>query len=234
MLYRVLLRLEGINGNWLMVRRLRFRGAANYLNHPIFLAYALRVYVFSLSLQDWKSLEQAQPSAKRQITPTTTKRTNIINMKVAVIMGSTSDLDIMSQAIDVLEGFGVEVVKRVISAHRTPDLMCEFAKSAKAEGIGAIIAGAGGAAHVAGVVAGMTTVPVIGVPIQTKALGGMDSLLSIVQMPAGIPVATMAINGAKNAGLFAAQILALTDAELSAKLDAFRAAQTQKVLDATI
>ena len=155
-------------------------------------------------------------------------------MKVAVIMGSTSDLEIMSQAINVLEGFGVEVVKRVISAHRTPDLMCEFAKSAKAEGIGAIIAGAGGAAHVAGVVAGMPTVPVIGVPIQTKALGGMDSLLSIVQMPAGIPVATMAINGAKNAGLFAAQILALTDAELSAKLDAFRAEQTRKVLDATI
>ena len=162
------------------------------------------------------------------------KRTNIKNMKVAIIMGSTSDLDIMSQAINVLEGFGVEVVKRVISAHRTPDLMCEFAKGAKAEGIGVIIAGAGGAAHVAGVVAGMTTVPVIGVPIQTKALGGMDSLLSIVQMPAGIPVATMAINGAKNAGLFAAQILALTDAELSAKLDAFRAEQTQKVLDATI
>ena len=149
-------------------------------------------------------------------------------------MGSTSDLDIMSQAINVLEGFGVEVVKRVISAHRTPDLMCEFAKSAKSEGIGVIIAGAGGAAHVAGVVAGMTIVPVIGVPIQTKALGGMDSLLSIVQMPAGIPVATMAINGAKNAGLFAAQILALTDEALAAKLDAFRAEQTQKVLDATI
>ena len=155
-------------------------------------------------------------------------------MKVAVIMGSTSDLDIMSQAIGVLEGFGVEVVKRVISAHRTPDLMCEFAKSAKANGIGAIIAGAGGAAHVAGGVAGMTTVRVIGVPIQTKALGGMDSLLSIVQMPAGVPVATMAINGAKNAGLFAAQILALTDADLAAKLDAFRAEQTQKVLDSTI
>ena len=134
-------------------------------------------------------------------------------------MGSTSDLEIMSQAINVLEGFGVEVVKKVISAHRTPDLMCEFAKSAKSNGIGVIIAGAGGAAHVAGVVAGMTTVPVIGVPIQTKALGGMDSLLSIVQMPAGIPVATMAINGAKNAGLFAAQILALTDQDLAAKLD---------------
>lgn len=155
-------------------------------------------------------------------------------MKVAIIMGSTSDYDIMSPAIQVLEDFGVEVVKRVISAHRTPDLMCEFAKGAKASGIGVIIAGAGGAAHVAGVVAGMTTVPVIGVPIQTKALGGMDSLLSIVQMPAGIPVATMAINGAKNAGLFAAQILALSDPQLAEKLDKFRQSQTQKVLEATI
>ena len=181
----------------------------------------------------WRSLVQNEVPTlqeKQKIT----KSYNVKNMKVAVIMGSTSDLEIMSQAINVLEGFGVEVVKKVISAHRTPDLMCEFAKSAKANGIGAIIAGAGGAAHVAGVVAGMTTVPVIGVPIQTKALGGMDSLLSIVQMPAGIPVATMAINGAKNAGLFAAQILALTDAELSAKLDQFRAEQTQKVLDSTI
>ena len=158
----------------------------------------------------------------------------IENMKVAVIMGSTSDLEIMSQAINLLEDFGVEVVKRVISAHRTPDLMCEFAKSAKANGIGAIIAGAGGAAHVAGVVAGMTTVPVIGIPIQTKALGGMDSLLSIVQMPPGVPVATMAINGAKNAALYAVQILALTDEALAAKLDAFRKEQTQKVLEATI
>ncbi len=158
----------------------------------------------------------------------------IENMKVAVIMGSTSDLEIMSQAINLLEDFGVEVVKRVISAHRTPDLMCEFAKSAKANGIGAIIAGAGGAAHVAGVVAGMTTVPVIGIPIQTKALGGMDSLLSIVQMPPGVPVATMAINGAKNAALYAVQILALTDETLAAKLDAFRKEQTQKVLEATI
>ena len=149
-------------------------------------------------------------------------------------MGSTSDLDIMSQAINLLEDFGVEVVKRVISAHRTPDLMCEFAKSAKENGIGVIIAGAGGAAHVAGVVAGMTTVPVIGVPIQTKALGGMDSLLSIVQMPPGVPVATMAINGAKNAALYAVQILALADQQLSDKLDLFRKEQTQKVLDATI
>ena len=155
-------------------------------------------------------------------------------MKVAIIMGSTSALEMMSQAINVLEGFGVEVVKKVISAHRTPDLLCEFAKSANDNGIGVIIAGAGGAAHVAGVVAGMTTVPVIGVPIQTKALGGTESLLSIEQTPAGIPVATMAINGSKNAGLFAAQILALTDEALAAKLDQFRKEQTQKVLEATI
>ena len=155
-------------------------------------------------------------------------------MKVAVIMGSTSDYEIMSAAIKVLEEFGVEYEKKVISAHRTPDLMCEYAKSARERGIGAIIAGAGGAAHVAGVVAGMTTVPVIGVPIQTKALGGMDSLLSIVQMPGGIPVATMSINGAKNAGLFAVQILALTDSALAQKLMKFREEQTMKVLDAVI
>ncbi len=155
-------------------------------------------------------------------------------MKVAVIMGSSSDYDIMSQAIQVLEEFGVEYEKKVISAHRTPDLMCEYAKTAKERGIGAIIAGAGGAAHVAGVLAGMTTVPVIGVPIQTKALGGMDSLLSIVQMPGGIPVATMAINGAKNAGLFAVQILALNDEALSEKLEGYRKSQTQKVLDTVI
>ena len=155
-------------------------------------------------------------------------------MKVAVIMGSSSDYDVMSAAIQVLEEFGVEYEKKVISAHRTPDLMCEYAKSAKERGIGAIIAGAGGAAHVAGVVAGMTTVPVIGVPIQTKALGGIDSLLSIVQMPGGIPVATMAINGAKNAGLFAVQILALTDEVLADKLLKYRQAQTQKVLDTEI
>lgn len=159
---------------------------------------------------------------------------NLLNMKVAVIMGSTSDYDIMSAAIQVLEDFGIEYEKKVISAHRTPDLMCEYAKSARERGIGVIIAGAGGAAHVAGVVAGMTTVPVIGVPIQTKALGGMDSLLSIVQMPGGIPVATMAINGAKNAGLLAAEILALSDEGLQKKLSDFRQAQTQKVLDAII
>lgn len=149
-------------------------------------------------------------------------------------MGSASDLEVMSPALETLEQFGVEYEKRVISAHRTPDLMCEYAKSARHRGIGVIIAGAGGAAHVAGVVAGMTTVPVIGVPIQTKALGGMDSLLSIVQMPAGIPVATMAINGAKNAALLAVEILALADEGLHSRLEEFRKAQTQKVLDTKI
>ena len=155
-------------------------------------------------------------------------------MKVAVIMGSSSDYDVMSAAIQVLEEFGVEYEKKVISAHRTPDLMCEYAKSAKERGIGVIIAGAGGAAHVAGVVAGMTTVPVIGVPIQTKALGGMDSLLSIVQMPGGIPVARVGINVAKNAGLCAVQILALTNDALADRLLKYRQAQTQKVLDTEI
>ena len=149
-------------------------------------------------------------------------------------MGSTSDYDIMSQAIAVLEELGIEVVKKVISGHRTPDLVGEFARSARANGISVIIAGAGGAAHVAGVVAGMTTVPVIGVPIQTKALGGLDSMLSIIQMPPGVPVATMAINGAKNAGLFAAQILALSNPRIESALLEFRRKQTEQVLAAEI
>ena len=155
-------------------------------------------------------------------------------MKVAIIMGSTSDLEVMEPAIRTLEQFGVETEKRIISAHRTPDLMCKFAKTARERGIGVIIAGAGGAAHVAGVVAGMTTVPVIGVPIRTQALGGLDSLLSIVQMPGGVPVATMAINGSKNAALLAVQILALSDPGLLAKLETFRQNQTRAVLEATI
>ena len=155
-------------------------------------------------------------------------------MKVAIIMGSTSDLEVMEPAIRTLEQFGVETEKRIISGHRTPDLMCEFAKTARERGIGVIIAGAGGAAHVAGVVAGMTTVPVIGVPIRTQALGGLDSLLSIVQMPGGVPVATMAINGSKNAALLAVQILALSDPGLLAKLETFRQNQTRAVLEATI
>ena len=155
-------------------------------------------------------------------------------MKVAVIMGSTSDWDVMKAAVETLEELGIEYEKRVISAHRTPDLMFEFAKSARERGIGAIIAGAGGAAHVAGVTAAMTTVPVIGVPIKTSALGGLDSLLSIVQMPGGIPVSTTAINGAKNAALIAASIFALTDKAVEEKLIAFRKKQTEVVLSATL
>ena len=155
-------------------------------------------------------------------------------MKVAVIMGSTSDYDIMSPAISILEEFGIEYEKRIISAHRTPDLMFEFARSARERGIDVIIAGAGGAAHVAGVVAGLTTVPLSGVPVRTQTMGGLDSLLSIVQMPGGIPVATVAINGAKNAGLLAVQMLALKDESLVAKLEAFRKKQTDKVLESEI
>ena len=149
-------------------------------------------------------------------------------------MGSTSDWAVMSAAVETLAEFGVEIEKRVISAHRTPDLMVEFAKTAKECGIGVIIAGAGGAAHVAGVVAGLTTVPVIGVPMQTKALGGLDSLLSIVQMPGGVPVATVAINGAKNAALIAASILALQDNDIAGRLEKFRRDQTESVLKAEI
>ena len=149
-------------------------------------------------------------------------------------MGSTRDYDVMSAAVETLDAFGVPYEKRVISAHRTPDLMFEYARSAKANGIDVIIAGAGGAAHVAGVIAGLTTVPVIGVPIRTQMMGGLDSLLSIVQMPGGIPVATVAINGAKNAALLAVQMLAIKYEDLAAKLEEFRKKQTQKVLDAEI
>ena len=155
-------------------------------------------------------------------------------MKVAILMGSTSDYDVMSAAVETLDAFGVPYEKRVISAHRTPDLMYEYAKSAKSNGIDVIIAGAGGAAHVAGVIAGMTTVPVIGVPIRTQMMGGLDSLLSIVQMPGGIPVATVAVNGAKNAALLAVEMLAIRDELLTSKLEEFKRLQTQKVLDAQI
>ena len=155
-------------------------------------------------------------------------------LKVSVIMGSTSDLEVMSAAFDTLEQFGVEYEKRVISAHRAPDLLAEFAKGAEGRGVGAIIAGAGGAAHLAGVTAAFTTLPVIGVPINGKAFGGMDALLATVQMPSGIPVATMAIDGAKNAALYAVAILALQHSELSAQLDEFRRQQSEKVLNTVI
>ena len=149
-------------------------------------------------------------------------------------MGSTSDWEVMADAVETLERFGVEYEKRVVSAHRTPDLMCDYAKTARERGIGVIIAGAGGAAHLPGMTAAMTPLPVIGVPVKSRALNGLDSLLSIVQMPGGVPVATTAINGARNAALIAVSILALQDEALAAKLDAFRAAQTADVLKAEV
>ena len=155
-------------------------------------------------------------------------------MKVAVIMGSTSDWDVMKSACETLEELGIEYEKRVISAHRTPHLMFEYATTARERGIGAIIAGAGGAAHVAGVTAALTTIPVIGVPIKSAAMNGLDSLLSIVQMPGGIPVSTVAINGAKNAALVAASMFALTDAALESRLNDYRKRQTEKVLGAEL
>lgn len=149
-------------------------------------------------------------------------------------MGSTSDLDVMMPAIQTLEEFGIEVDKRVISAHRAPHALMEWTESARERGLSVIIAGAGGAAHLAGVIAGLTTLPVIGVPVRSKTLDGLDSLLSMVQMPSGIPVACVAINGAKNAALLAIQMLALNDTDLLARLEDFRRKQTEKVLSATI
>ena len=150
-------------------------------------------------------------------------------MKVGIIMGSTSDLEVMSAAFSVLESFGIEYEKKVISAHRAPYLLAEYASTARDRGLGAIIAGAGGAAHLAGVTAAYTTIPVIGVPINGKAFGGMDALLATVQMPSGIPVATVAVNGAKNAALLAVSILSVYDADLAAKLAEFRAKQTEAI-----
>lgn len=149
-------------------------------------------------------------------------------------MGSTSDWDVMSDAAATLAQFGVEFEKRVVSAHRAPDLLVEYAKTAKSRGLEVIIAGAGGAAHLPGMVASMTALPVIGVPVKSRALNGLDSLLSIVQMPGGVPVATVAINGAKNAALIAVSILALKDEALAARLEMFRAKQTEDVLKAEL
>lgn len=155
---------------------------------------------------------------------------------VAVVMGSTSDWDMMKPAVDILKSFGIAHEIKILSAHRLPDETAEFASTAKARGLKAIIAGAGGAAHLAGVIAAKTTLPVLGVPVPSKYLKGMDSLLSIVQMPRGIPVATFAIGegGAANAAIFAVSMLALTDKTLSDKLDGFRVKQSQKVLEATL
>ncbi|MXO91311.1 5-(carboxyamino)imidazole ribonucleotide mutase [Pontixanthobacter aquaemixtae] len=153
--------------------------------------------------------------------------------KVAIVMGSQSDWPTMKNAADVLGELGVETDVRIVSAHRTPDRMADFAKGAADEGIAVIVAGAGGAAHLPGMIAAMTHLPVLGVPVQSKALSGLDSLLSIVQMPAGVPTGTLAIGeaGATNAGLLAASILAGSDADLTGRLKAWRAARSDAVAE---
>lgn len=152
---------------------------------------------------------------------------------VAIIMGSRSDWPTMKLAADRLDQLGVAWEAKVVSAHRTPQRLYDFATTAKANGFKVVIAGAGGAAHLPGMAASMTDLPVLGVPVQSKALKGLDSLLSIVQMPGGVPVATLAIGeaGAANAGILAAQILALSDPALAERLSAFRAAQTESVAE---
>lgn len=149
---------------------------------------------------------------------------------VGIIMGSDSDLPVMREAADILAEFGVPYEMTVVSAHRTPERMVQYCKTAKKRGLKLVIAGAGGAAHLPGVAASWITMPVIGVPIQSKALSGWDSLLSIAQMPPGIPVATMAINGAKNAGLMAAAMLAVSDKTLVKKLEAYRKRMRDEVM----
>lgn len=152
---------------------------------------------------------------------------------IGIIMGSQSDWETMQHASDILNELNIAHETRIVSAHRTPDRLAEYAKSARTRGIKVIIAGAGGAAHLPGMTAAMSPLPVLGVPVESKALSGMDSLLSIAQMPGGIPVGTLAIGkaGAKNAGLMAAAIIALSDSDVATRLDAWRAAQTDAVAD---
>lgn len=149
--------------------------------------------------------------------------------QVAIIMGSDSDLPVMSEAAKILDDFGIAYELTVVSAHRTPERMVDYARTAKEKGLKVIIAGAGGAAHLPGMVAALTTVPVIGVPVKTKALKGLDSLYSIVQMPPGIPVATVAINGAKNAGILAAQIIGSFDETIGQACIAYKASLKEMV-----
>ncbi len=150
---------------------------------------------------------------------------------VAIIMGSDSDLEVMQEAAKILDEFGISYKITIVSAHRTPDRLTEFAKSAEENGTQVIISGAGGSAHLPGMTAANTHLPVIGVPIKTKTMDGLDSLLSIAQMPFGVPVATVAVNGAKNAGLLAIEILALSNADLSNKIKNYKKNMEEKVLE---
>ena len=152
--------------------------------------------------------------------------------KVGIIMGSKSDLPVMQDAIDILNEFGIESEVNIVSAHRTPDKMFKYANNARDNGIKVIIAGAGGAAHLPGMVASITTLPVIGVPVKSRnSIDGWDSVLSILQMPNGVPVATVALNGAKNAGILAAQIIGISDQEISQKLADYKGQLEKKVID---
>lgn len=155
-------------------------------------------------------------------------------MKIGIVMGSTSDWGVMKGAVEILDLFGVEHEVKVLSAHRTPHELEKWVKELRDRGFSTVIAGAGGAAHLAGVVAAFTTLPVIGVPVKGNAFEGLDSLLSMVQMPSGIPVAVVAVNGAKNAALLALEILAVTDTVLKNKMDDFRKEQAEKVLSSTL
>ncbi|MEN3166053.1 5-(carboxyamino)imidazole ribonucleotide mutase [Gluconobacter sp. OJB] len=159
-----------------------------------------------------------------------------VPVRVGVIMGSQSDWDTMRHACDILDDLGIAHERRIVSAHRTPDRLVEYAKTARRRGLHVIIAGAGGAAHLPGMCAAWTSVPVLGVPVQSRALNGQDSLLSIVQMPGGVPVGTLAIGkaGAINAGLLAASILSVSDGQVMARLDAWRATQTAAVADVPV
>ena len=159
------------------------------------------------------------------------KKTKNSQPIVAVIMGSQSDWPTMKDACDVLDAFGIAYEKHILSAHRTPDEMRNFAIGARTKGLKVIIAGAGGAAHLPGMTAAYTTLPVIGVPVQSKTLSGVDSLYSIVQMPKGIPVATVAIGNASNAGILAVQILSIEDSKLASKIETFRSRQSQDVVE---
>ena len=155
-------------------------------------------------------------------------------IQVGIIMGSKSDLSVMQSAIDILEEFNIKIEVDIVSAHRTPKKMFEYAENAKKRGLKVIIAGAGGAAHLPGMVASITTLPVIGVPVKSSnSLDGWDSILSILQMPNGVPVATVALNASKNAGILAAQIIALTDKSISPKIDQYKSGLEKKVIDSS-
>ena len=188
-------------------------------------------FIFAKNLLKIKEIYKQMAKSKIQ-----NLKSKIESPLIAIIMGSTSDWETMKNASDILNNFQVPHECQVVSAHRTPDLLFEFAKSAESRGIEIIIAGAGGAAHLPGMCAAQTVLPVLGVPVQSKALSGMDSLLSIVQMPAGIPVGTLAIGaaGAKNAALLAISILANSRPELREKLHQFRQKQTETVLKSSL